>query len=242
MASASEMTSGNVVDKIKIYSEYRSSVNRRGVWVVLIPPALLALARSPEFKLDDFFGLVDGSFHNGYVGAYGHFIVLVLAGVYWAGLVSCASLYAVVRGDLPDEQIHGHRRLTEAYLLRPPFSVRRATSWRDPARWQTMVPLFVAAVVYGILLFDYFGFHAPNRLDERFHDLLWGLNDQGHFKAQWKWGMPSNPTINAPLQTWAGLLGAVLLAFFFGHGFKVLQQYERNLGEKLNPNSTGGGR
>jgi hypothetical protein len=115
------MSLNQISDKVKLYSEERARVNRLGAWLLFVPLVLLALARSPDFKSKDFLGLVEGTFHNGYIAAYGHFVILVLATRYSVALGACLWLRRAVQADSRAKNAGNDADQIEVYLLRPPF-------------------------------------------------------------------------------------------------------------------------
>jgi hypothetical protein len=222
--------SETVSDKIKTYSEHRLAVNRRAVVVLIVAPLLLALARSPDFELKDPLNLVEGKLHNGYVAAYGHFIILIVTGMYWGALASCAQLHSAVRWDLRDAKRDGFQD-TESYLMRPPFCLRPSKERPYLAWLSALSPLLIGAVFYAVFYWDYLYFHAANRKEHGLNDLFLGVPDQGGFHGHWNRHMPSHPWINAPEQTWLGLLGLLLMIFFAVSGFFAIRWYQASMKE-----------
>jgi hypothetical protein len=200
-----------VADQVKIFSDYRTWVNRLGAWLIIVPPILLALSRSPDFQLEDVFGLVRPGFHNGYVGAYGHFVVLSLATWYFAAWMTSRQLHQAVESDLLGSATNGKLSQTEHFLLRPPFWFGKRESKRTFKYILSGLPLLTAALVYFVFLWNYFQFHAENREESGLHDLFLGAPGQGGFHGAWNRVMPSQPWINAPWQTWISIAGAAVM-------------------------------
>jgi len=206
-------------------------VNRRAIAVFIFAPLLLALARSPDFHLKDPLSLIEGNLDNGYVAAYGHFIILIVASMYWGSLASCAKLHAAARWDLRKSSIEGDFQRTERYLMRPPFCLSPFNERPYLAWLCALSPLIIATIFYGVFLWDYFYFHAEMRDADRLHDLLIGVPGQRGFHGIWHRGTPSHPWINAPEQTWLGILGFLLLVFYAASGFQILRGYHASIKE-----------
>jgi hypothetical protein len=211
----------NVPEKVKIYYEHRTHANRMGLWVVLVATALLAVARSPNFAIGDPFGGIAGTFHAGYVAAYGHFIILAFIAVYRSSFLACAELNSRARHDLAHVKIPGERTNTEAFLLRPPLCSRPDWYSDDRSWFYAVFPIVFGTVIYGIFLWDYFGFHIPGRHGQRFFDLLF----TNGFSAAWKRGTPSSIWINGALQSWATIIGLPVCLYYLVSTGEALNRY-----------------
>jgi len=220
------MSRGGISDEVKMYCEYRTKANKAGVWLSFVSPILLALSRSREFKLKDPTGLIEDSIHNGYIAAYGHFIILMLCGYYWISAMACARMREVVIDDGPKKEPADKATRTELYLLRPPFSSASPHTQGKCSRATSLVPLIVGASAYVVFLYYYFGFRADGRDDFRWRDLLLGA--PGGFKAHWDHQNPKTLWINAPEQTWLGLAGLLLIGWWIWSLSHRLSQQHNN--------------
>jgi hypothetical protein len=228
----------NVGDKIKVYSDQRAAANRRAVAVLIFAPLLLALVRSPDFQFKEPLSLIEGKLDSGYLAAYGHFVILIVASMYWSSLASCTKLHSAVRWDLRKSVVDGDVQRTESYLMRPPFCLSPFEKRPYLAWLSALSPLIIATIFYSVFLWDYFYFHAENRGSqaERFHDLLLGAPDQRGFHGYWYRGTSSHPWINAPEQTWLGILGLFILLFYVVSGFLILRNYHASMNELAKTN------
>jgi len=231
------MSASEALHKTRIYANQRAAANRCGMWALIVPPVLFAPARSPDFKFNDIVGFVEGSFHDGYIGAFGHFLIVVMAWMYWAAFAACARLYNAVRCDLRKRNIQAEPHETEEYLLRPPLCSRHPMEHGCLAWLAPLSPPLVPLVVYLVFLWNYFQFYAEGRYEQRLADLLLGKSDQLGFHAVWDRAMPTMPWINAPWQTWLGMAGVPVLMFFV---YSVYQMMRRYKGPIAGPGTTTG--
>ena len=215
-----------VADEVKVFGDYRTSLNRPGAWLIIVPPVLLTLAGRPDFQLRDVFGLVDREFHNGYVGRYGHFIVLILATWYFTASISSWQLREAVKSDLQSDGVANPLSQTEHFFWRH-FWFGNRISHRVLKGMFCGFPLSVACVIYFVYLWNYFHFHEPQRTDNGLHDLLLGVPDQGGFHGVWNRGMKGDaPWINASWQTWISIAGGIVLLFELVAVCTMLRKHE----------------
>jgi hypothetical protein len=212
-------------DKVKAYAEERAAAVRLGRWLLILSVFLPALSRSPDFQLGDaVLRLVKGPLDSGYVTAYGHFIVLAVAYSYASAVCNCARLQSAVRRDIGEPEAD-ESMATERYLLRPPFCAE-ATRYAKPACLGPLFPLVAASLAYAFMLGGYFQFYKEGRKDDRWHDLFFGSPDQGGFHGKLDLGVPSQPWINAPWQTYFGILCAVILLVLVVKSYRqIVQNY-----------------
>ena len=197
---------------------------------------IVALARSPEFSLLAPF-LVEGNMHNGYVGAYGHGIILLLGLKYFADLADVCALRTRIVADCHASARCHEISATAEYLLRLPF--QRPIEAKSPqgikwwARTLTdlrkcvlpLLPGLIVVISYTAIMWWYFSYFDPHNRAHNVQQLITGWDEAegvrhwDGFKAQWPVRRgDSEVWINAPLQTWLGLLGwGVLAAVFLRH-------------------------
>jgi hypothetical protein len=221
---------GSLSEKITLYSDARIATMRRGGLLVATCAVFWAIARSPDFQFEGLLG-IKGEIHNGYIAACGHFILLALAAIYSWRLSECLGLRRAVLDDVgtsPVSQSSGCH--TERFLMRLPYEpdlpiilgrwprLKRAVEMAKPlTTLAPVLPLLVAVVVYIVFMVGYFEFYRPDHRAERFADLLFGYGKNGMFQAKWDLRMGKNIDtticINAPWQTWIGLIGGVYLVY-----------------------------
>lgn len=218
-------------EAVKCYVAMRSQVERFTSFWLVVALILLGLAKSPSFELKDFFGLVEGGIHNGYVAAYGCLAIgLIVFGIHLR-LRETLGFRDRVLIDLSvaiaEKATSTHGTATE-YLLRLPYSLpteKSARGWIASVQLYSsiivsIVPVFLAAIAYGVFFYFYLGFHHHESPETWFQDLYWGHGDWGGFKADWSLMRMGGEKVflNAPYQTWlfsSGLIYAALVLLWW---------------------------
>src|ERR1700676_413560 len=100
------MDTTSIIGKVKAYASERTATMRQGGALVATSVVLLAIACSSDFQFKGLLG-IEGEIHNGYIAAYGQFILLALGAVYSWRFADCLALRQNVLADLPAEILEG---------------------------------------------------------------------------------------------------------------------------------------
>lgn len=184
-------------DKLKEYVQYRHSAEQHAYQGLIVSLMLIGIATSKELKVAGF-NIADGGLHNGYVAAFGGWIVAVAFARFYSSFREARSFRELLLKE--SELDKSFNSDTDRFLLRAPFSYE--TQAGSVQKIWMSTPFCLFAIVEILFTFWLFFFFTVDGSSVSWLKLV--IADWTGFSATWKF--QSKPVyLNTPFHTWIQL-------------------------------------